>query len=56
MEPNELTKLRRFLNALEAGSLQIMEKGKDVTRREIEQLKPEIEFLEFKARARGVSE
>jgi hypothetical protein len=50
---DELTPLRRFLQALESGSMKITEGRVDVTKREIAKLKPEIEFVEFSARVRG---
>jgi len=42
----ELTGLHTLLNALESGEMQIRERKKDVTKREIGKLKSEIEHLE----------
>jgi hypothetical protein len=42
----ELAGLRRFLAAVESKSMTIHENGEDVTQREVEKLKPEIEHLE----------
>jgi hypothetical protein len=42
----ELASLRQLLSALKSGSMTLRQGGKDVTRREIAKLKPDIEFLE----------
>ena len=49
---DELTVLRRFLSALESRAMTIVEIDKDVTAREVDRLRPEIEYLEFKSRVR----
>lgn len=47
MKPGEeLAGLRQLLKALESGSMTMRENGKDVTKREIDKLKPDIAFLE----------
>jgi hypothetical protein len=43
---DELADLRRFLLALQSGATTIHENGADVTKREIDRLKPDIEYLE----------
>jgi hypothetical protein len=47
MHPDdELTSLRRLLDALESGSMKILLNGRDVTQEELAKLKPDIEYLE----------
>ena len=42
----ELARLRELLAALESRAMTIGEHGEDVTQREIDKLKPDIEYLE----------
>jgi hypothetical protein len=47
MHPDdELAGLRRFLDALETGSMKLLQNNKDVTQEEVAKLKPDIEYLE----------
>jgi hypothetical protein len=47
MHPDdELTSLRRLLDALESGSMKLLLNGRDVTQEEVGKLKPDIEYLE----------
>jgi hypothetical protein len=47
MHPDdELASLRRFLDALESGSMKLFLNGKDVTQEEVTKLKPDLEYLE----------
>jgi hypothetical protein len=47
MHPDdELAGLRRFLDALETGSMKLLRNNKDVTQEEVAKLKPDIEYLE----------
>ena len=50
---DELSELRRFLGELKSGSMKIHENKKDVTARELERMKSDIEHLEtVRARSR----
>ena len=47
MTPSEeLAGLRQLLKALESGSMTMRQNGQDVTKRELDKLKPDIAFLE----------
>ena len=47
MHPDdELGSLRRLLDALEFGSMKLLQNGRDVTQEEVAKLKPDIEYLE----------
>ena len=47
MHPDdELASLRRLLDALESGSMKLLQNGRDVTQEEVAKLKPDIEYLE----------
>jgi hypothetical protein len=47
MHPDdELASLRRFLDALETGSMKLLRNNKDITQEEVAKLKPDIEYLE----------
>jgi hypothetical protein len=52
MKPvEEIANLHQLLEALESGSMTIRQNGRDVTKREIDKLKPDIAYLE-KVRSR----
>ena len=47
MHPDdELAGLRRLLDALETGSMKLLQNNNDVTQEEVAKLKPDIEYLE----------
>jgi hypothetical protein len=48
MHPDdELSSLRRLLDALESGWMKLLLNGRDVTQEEVAKLKPDIEYLEI---------
>ena len=56
MHPDdELGSLRRLLDALESGSMKLLQNGRDVTQEEVAKLKPDIEAVLARIRSSGKS-